>query len=127
MKIYFENWTWTLEVLYGLLSSIAMTILYMGYERDRFQVSPNTASDFWHSKKNRHGPNCAALLRRIHPRDQERFRIKRLASSGSTTRLSLHHQTTRCGRLQSYIWVNNVAGCGGNTHIQVSQQSYLGR
>ncbi|WP_270505796.1 EAL domain-containing protein [Eubacterium limosum] len=115
MQNLFENMDMDAEVLYGLLSSICNDYLYIWDTcSDRFQVSPNTASDFCF-EENSMAHYCAAMLRRIHPRDQERFR-KRLAElwQSDETTFTLNYQMLDA--TGAYIWVNNRGRVRRNPH-----------
>lgn len=106
MQNLFENIDMDAEVLYGLLSSVCNDYLYIWDTRcDRFQVSPNTVCDFGF-EENSMEHYCKTMLKRIHPRDQERFR-KRLADLWQSDETAFSINCQMRDAAGAYIWVNN--------------------
>ena len=106
MENLFKNMDMDASVLYDMLSSICNDYLYIWDTRkDRFQVSPNTVSDFGFEESGM-AHYCQTMLKKIHPRDQERFK-KYFTAFWQTRETSFTFNYQMLNATGSYTWVNN--------------------
>ena len=105
MQNLFESMDLEAQALYELLSSVCSDYLYLWDTRtDRFQVSPNTVLDFGF-EEGCMAHYCQTMLRKIHPRDHERFK-KHFTDLWQSDAASFAFNYQMLNAEEVYIWVN---------------------
>lgn len=106
MQNLFQGMDLDAQMLYDLMASVCNDYLYIWDTRaDQFQISPNTVLDFGF-EKSRMAHYCETMLKKIHPRDQERFK-KRHAGlwQSEETEFTINYQLRDAAGV--YVWINN--------------------